>query len=364
MKKIVYFLSLGSLSLLSAATVVSCAQENNSDKDSKDINYLMSKISINKINKLDNKEKNLLLTLKELLESNNSLINKFDSLKSQSIFKVGGKFQSLLNLIDGPNNSDSLVKIVTKIANKIGEDQSKGREVLSSLNKIFEHVVFNKIADLTEDLNVVLSGFSKEKHFENSLRLVQYILQRSDNKNQISFLNETLPSLQFLDKTLNLLNQEISNTYFDENYYNKTQKSATPESILEKDFSEGSEHHHDHEHETDEESHSHSHSLMNLLYNFYQSVEILVKKVDQKDLIQKLNDLNKELPNDKQITQEIQILNQTHTQLKQDFSKSLIESENEIFKRTVLDVQSLKNLLSQSAQLSGITLRETITKIG
>lgn len=364
MKKIVYFLSLGSLSLLSAATVVSCAQENNSDKDSNDINYLMSKISINKINKLDNKEKNLLLTLKELLESNNSLINKFDSLKNQSIFKVGGKFQSLLNLIDGPNNSDSLVKIVTKIANKIGEDQSKGREVLSSLNKIFEHVVFNKIADLTEDLNVVLSGFSKEKHFENSLRLVQYILQRSDNKNQISFLNETLPSLQFLDKTLNLLNQEISNTYFDENYYNKTQKLATPESILEKDFSEGSEHHHDHEHETDEESHSHSHSLMNLLYNFYQSVEILVKKVDQKDLIQKLNDLNKELSNDKQITQEIQILNQTLTQLKQDFSKSLIESENEIFKRTVLDVQSLKNLLSQSAQLSGITLRETITKIG
>ncbi|UUM19992.1 MULTISPECIES: hypothetical protein [unclassified Mycoplasma] len=449
MTKKVKWLSLGPISIAPIFVAMSCntqaePKDNNvqdSDFRSNDLTKLTSKISQAKINSLPENDKNTVNSLVELFKANNELIDKYDQITTKGPDALNGKFGQIFKLIDGKDNNLSIVAIANKIALKIKATAKEGKEELSKINKLFEHVVFNKLEDLTADLREVFKDYSKTKMQENSVKLVQYILQKSNNKSDIKYLDEeALPSNQYLDNVLNSLNQEVTNIYFDDKYFNQTQKNRTIDSILEKDFSSSEstdehnhehasknkiesnmllvqineykksdsfsdklknltkkletqihedinlpvdpetidseeeimkkhshnhkhDHDHGHSHETDEESHSHSHALANLMYDFYQSVQILVKKVKVSELVEQLNKYNQTLDNDHKIDQEITALSNSLENLKKEFSTSVVESANEFFKSTVLQTDKIHNLIIKSSKLANVTIRNTKTKL-
>ncbi|UUD35964.1 hypothetical protein NPA08_03330 [Mycoplasmopsis citelli] len=392
MNKKVKLLSLGSLVSLPIVAVISCS----TSAETNGQNPISAKISQAKINALPENDKKVVNSLVELLKANNQLINKYAEITSKGPHLLSGKIAKIFNLVDGKDNQSSIVNLFkNKIGLKLQEQGKTKPEALDKINRIFEYVVFNKLGDLTEDLREVFSEYSKAKMEENSQKIEQYILQKSDKKSEITDKDGSLPSQQYLASFLNLLNQQVSNVYFDENYFDSVQKNKTANSILQKDLAlieedlgqrdkehghknendekhkqaqgkeKDNEHSNDenHEHKTDEETHSHSHALANLIYDFYQSAEILVKKVNIDELITQLKERNKILEAQNKIDQEITQLEASLKELKKEFSASIVESANEFFKSTVLETKKIKQLIQKSAQLGKVSLLNTKTKL-
>ncbi|WP_036464833.1 hypothetical protein [Mycoplasmopsis sturni] len=304
-----------------------------------------SKTTSSDNNSIDSITRNKIQSAQELIQLNNETKTQVQELiKSEN---AHGDIFDLLNQVKGNESSilTTVEQIIVKLDNDAAQAKTKFHEALPEFSKI----LFNKLDDIVEDVKEISSSMDFTPFDNADNELSAYIKSLEQNSREVN----GQPTRTFIDNSLNNLNQAITNTYFDVNYYDKEQKDAQIDALL----NDG--HHHDHDDKTAEEEHHHSHSFGNIIYTAYLNLKLLAAKANVDNIIAKLTQLDEE----HKMTSLIETLkNQLNTLIGQ-INQYQIDKNDTIFERFRKFQEDLSNLLKKNAQENGITLRETKTNL-